>query len=106
MQASANAEAAQRQLDVEHSQEAQLAANLKAAQAALELARINLGYTVIASPVDGLVGQRRVYPGQYVGIGTQVMPRGELSISLAWPEMVEAKNRSISLLTTPFIMAP
>ncbi len=73
MQASANAEAAQRQLDVQHSQEAQLAANLKAAQAALELARINLGYTVIASPVDGLVGQRRVYPGQYVGIGTQVI---------------------------------
>jgi membrane fusion protein, multidrug efflux system len=73
MQASANAEAAQRQLDVDHSQEAQLAANLKAAQAALALARINLGYTVIASPVDGLVGQRRVYPGQYVGIGTQVI---------------------------------
>ena len=73
MQAGANAEAAQRQLDVQHSQEAQLAANLKAAQAALELARINLGYTVIASPVDGMVGQRRVYPGQYVGVGTQVI---------------------------------
>jgi membrane fusion protein (multidrug efflux system) len=73
MQASANVEAAQRQLDVQHSQEPQLAANLKAAQAALDLANINLGYTSIASPVDGLVGQRRVYPGQYVGIGTQVI---------------------------------
>ena len=73
MQAGANVEAAQRQLDVQHSQEAQLAANLKAAQAALDLAQINLGYTAIASPVDGMVGQRRVYPGQYVGIGTQVI---------------------------------
>jgi len=73
MQASANVEAAQRQLDVQHSQEPQLAANLKAAQAALDLANINLGYTSIASPVDGLVGQRRVYPGQYVGIGAQVI---------------------------------
>ena len=73
MQAGANVEAAQRQLDVQHSQEAQLAANLKAAQAALDLAQINLGYTSIASPVDGMVGQRRVYPGQYVGTGTQVI---------------------------------
>ncbi|HET7881239.1 MAG TPA: HlyD family secretion protein [Acetobacteraceae bacterium] len=73
MQASANVEAAQRQLDVQRSQEPQLAANLKAAQASRDLANINLGYTAIASPVDGLVGQRRVYPGQYVGIGTQVI---------------------------------
>ena len=38
-QAGANVEAAQRQLDVQHTQEAQLAANLKAAQAALDLAQ-------------------------------------------------------------------
>ena len=73
MQAGANVAAAQRQLEVQHSQEAQLAASLKAAEAELDLARINLGYTVIRSPVDGMVGQRRVYPGQYVGIGTQVI---------------------------------
>jgi membrane fusion protein (multidrug efflux system) len=71
LQADANVEAAQRQLDVQHSQEAQLAASLKATQAALDLAQINLGYTTITSPVDGMVGQRRVYPGQYVGIGTR-----------------------------------
>ena len=34
---------------------------------------INLGYTRITAPIDGMVGQRRVYPGQYVGIGTQVI---------------------------------
>ena len=73
MQAGANAEAAQRQLDVQHSQEAQLAANLKAAQAALDLARINLGYTGSPRRWMAWSGQRRVYPGQYVGIGTQVI---------------------------------
>jgi membrane fusion protein (multidrug efflux system) len=72
-QAGANVEAAQRQLDVQHTQEAQFAANLKAAQATLDLAQINLGYTTITAPVDGMVGQRRVYPGQYVGVGTQVI---------------------------------
>ena len=72
MGAGAAVEAARRQLEVQHTQEAQLAANLKAAEAALDLARINLGYTRITSPVDGMTGQRRVYPGQYVGVGTQV----------------------------------
>ena len=27
----------------------------------------------IAAPTDGMVGQRRVYPGQYVGVGTEVI---------------------------------
>ncbi len=72
LQAAAALEAAERQLDVQHSQEAQLAASLKAAEAARDLARINLGYTRITAPTDGIVGQRRVYPGQYVGVGTQV----------------------------------
>jgi len=66
-------DAAQLQLRVQQSQEAQLQAALKAAVAARNLAQINVGYTRIAAPVDGMVSQRRVYPGQYVGIGTQVI---------------------------------
>ena len=73
MQAGAALEAAKRQLQVQQTQEAQLAANLKAAKAARDVARINLGYTRITAPTNGMVGQRRVYPGQYVGIGTQVI---------------------------------
>jgi membrane fusion protein, multidrug efflux system len=72
-QSAAALEAAHRQLDVLHTQEGQLAANLKGAEAARDLAAINLGYTRIVAPVDGMVGQRRVYPGQYVAIGTQVL---------------------------------
>jgi len=71
--AAAALQAAQRQLDVQHTQERQLDANLKAAEAMRDLAQINLGYTRITSPTDGMVGQRRVYPGQYVGVGTQVI---------------------------------
>ncbi len=73
MQASAAVEGAKRQLEVEHTQEGQLAAALKAAQAARDLAQINLGYARIASPADGMAGHRMVYPGQYVGVGTEVI---------------------------------
>ena len=73
LQAVASVEAARRQLAVQQSQEAGLDANLKAAQAARDLAAINLGYTRIAAPTDGMVSQRRVYPGQYVGVGSQVI---------------------------------
>jgi membrane fusion protein (multidrug efflux system) len=54
-------------------QEQQLAAQVKAAEAQVTLARNNLDYTRIVSPVDGMVGQRQVHPGQFVNIGTQVI---------------------------------
>ncbi len=41
--------------------------------AELALARINLGYTRITAPADGMVGQRQVRPGQYVGPGSQII---------------------------------
>jgi membrane fusion protein (multidrug efflux system) len=62
-----------RQLDVLEAQGRQADATLKAQQAARDLAQINLGYTRITAPVDGMVGQRQVRPGQYVSIGTQVI---------------------------------
>jgi membrane fusion protein, multidrug efflux system len=54
-------------------QELQLAAQVRAAEAQVTLARNNLGYTRIVSPVDGMVGQRQVRPGQFVNVGTQVI---------------------------------
>ena len=42
-------------------------ASLKAAEANLRLARINLGYTVIRSPIDGLIGKTEADLGEYVG---------------------------------------
>jgi membrane fusion protein, multidrug efflux system len=61
------------QFNVLESQRVQATATLKAQQAARDLAEINLGYTRITAPVDGMVGQRQVRPGQYVSIGTQVI---------------------------------
>jgi membrane fusion protein, multidrug efflux system len=54
-------------------QEQQLAAQVRAAEAQVQLAQNNLGYTRIVSPVDGMVGQRQVRPGQFVNVGTQVI---------------------------------
>ena len=54
-------------------QELQLRAEVKAKQAALDLAKINLGYTRIAAPVSGEVSERGVYTGQYVHSGSQVI---------------------------------
>lgn len=42
-------------------------ASLKAAEANLRLSRINLGYTVIRSPIDGLIGKTEADVGEYVG---------------------------------------
>jgi membrane fusion protein, multidrug efflux system len=61
------------QLNVLDSQEKQAHATLDAQQAARKLAEINLGYTRITAPVDGMVGQRQVQAGQYVNVGTQVI---------------------------------
>jgi membrane fusion protein (multidrug efflux system) len=68
----AQAEAARNQLDVLAANQAQAEASVKSQQAALQLARINLGYTRILAPQDGVISLRQVKPGQYVGTGSQV----------------------------------
>jgi membrane fusion protein, multidrug efflux system len=55
------------------SQEQQLIADLHAKEASLAVAKINLGYTRIAAPANGTVGERQVRPGQLVSPGTQVV---------------------------------
>jgi membrane fusion protein (multidrug efflux system) len=66
-------EAERRSKAVLESQAAQLQADLHAKQAALTGAQVNLGYTKIAAPGDGTVGERQVRPGQLVAPGTQVI---------------------------------
>ena len=68
------AEAERRQKMVLESQELQLVADLRAKQASLVLAQVNLGYTKISAPGDGTVGERQVRPGQLVSPGTQIIP--------------------------------
>jgi membrane fusion protein (multidrug efflux system) len=71
-QNTAQAVAAERQLDVLTAQLAQAQAALSAQEANLNLAEINLGYTRIVAPQDGVIGQRQVQTGQYLGVGGQV----------------------------------
>lgn len=61
------------QLNVLDAQQRQARATLAARRAELKLAQINLGYTRIVAPVDGMVGLRQVRAGQYVSVGTQVI---------------------------------
>jgi membrane fusion protein (multidrug efflux system) len=70
-QTRAQADAAGRQIGVLDAQAAQAQAALMAQEAALATARINLGYTRIVAPEDGVLGQRQIRPGQYVGVGGQ-----------------------------------
>jgi membrane fusion protein (multidrug efflux system) len=67
------AEGERRAKAVLESQDAQLVADLHAKEAALTVARVNLGYTKIEAPGDGTVGERQVRTGQLVSPGTQVI---------------------------------
>ncbi len=67
------AEAERRTKTVLESQEVQLYADLRAREANLVVAQVNLGYTKISAPGDGSVGERQVRPGQLVSPGTQVI---------------------------------
>jgi membrane fusion protein (multidrug efflux system) len=68
----AQEQAAERQLGVLAAQQAQAEAAVAAQQASLEIAKINLGYTRIVAPQEGVIGQRQVKPGQYVAVNGQI----------------------------------
>jgi membrane fusion protein, multidrug efflux system len=55
------------------SQEGQLVADLRAKEAALTVAQVNLGYAQIHSPGDGIVGERQVRAGQLLSPGAQIL---------------------------------
>jgi membrane fusion protein (multidrug efflux system) len=71
--AQASLDAARRQLDVLKAQISATEAAVKADEARLEQARLNLSYTRIRAPIDGMVGERSVQVGNYVGPGTTLM---------------------------------
>src|SRR5580658_136237 len=64
--------AAELGLNVLDGQLAQNAASLDSARAALAVAQLNLEYTTVIAPQDGMIGERQIKPGQLVGAGTQV----------------------------------
>jgi membrane fusion protein (multidrug efflux system) len=71
--AEASLDAARRQLDVLEAQKSAAEAVVKADKAQLDQARLNLSYTQIRAPIDGMVGERSVQVGNYLGPGTTLM---------------------------------
>jgi membrane fusion protein, multidrug efflux system len=65
--------ATRRQIDVIAAQKQQALAALTQAQADRDQARLNLSYTVLRSPIDGTVGNRRARAGAYASAGTQLL---------------------------------
>ena len=65
--------ATRQQLAILDAQVKQQEGTLDTNRAQLDLANIDLGYTRIIAPADGMVGSRQVRPGQYVSAGTQVI---------------------------------
>ena len=47
-------------------------AAIERTQAALEMAKLNLSYTVVVAPCDGKLGRRTIEEGQYINAGTTI----------------------------------
>jgi len=69
----ASLDAAERQKSVLEAQLSKANAVLARDQALLSQAELNVGYTNIVAPIDGVVGNRTLRVGQYVQAGTQLM---------------------------------
>jgi membrane fusion protein, multidrug efflux system len=91
--AEASLDAARRQLDVLKAQRAAAEAAVRADEAQLEQARLNLSYTQIRAPIDGMVGERSVQVGNYVSPGTTLMTVVPLD-----QVYIESNYREVALL--------
>jgi membrane fusion protein, multidrug efflux system len=65
--------AARRRLDVIDTHKQQARAALDQAIAECDLARLNLGYTELRAPIDGIVGNRSARNGAYAMVGAQLI---------------------------------
>jgi membrane fusion protein (multidrug efflux system) len=66
-------QAAEKQVNVLQAELAKADATLKHNQAVEHQAELNLGYTRIVAPIEGVVGNRNLRVGEYVQAGTQLM---------------------------------
>jgi membrane fusion protein, multidrug efflux system len=91
-EARAAVSAAQHQLDLLKAQHEAAVATVHADEAALAQAQLNLGYTRIVAPMDGVVGERAAEPGNYVSPGAALM-----ALVPAKGMYVEAQYREVAL---------
>jgi membrane fusion protein, multidrug efflux system len=91
--ADASLDAARRQLDVLKARRSAAEAAIKAEEAQHQQAKLNLSYTQILAPIDGMVGERSVQVGNYVSPGTTLMTVVPLD-----QVYIEANYREVHLL--------
>ena len=72
------------QISAERSRARAAQAQTESAAAALRQSQLNLQYTTIFAPVNGLVGQRSAQPGQYIAPGQQLMTVVPLDSENIW----------------------
>jgi membrane fusion protein (multidrug efflux system) len=90
--AQATVKLAQRQVEALKAQRNSAVASLGQAEAQRDQAQLNLSYTKILAPVDGMIAQRSVQVGNYVSVGAAVMAVVPLS-----EVYVEANYREVQL---------
>jgi RND family efflux transporter MFP subunit len=71
--------ATQTEVDHWNFEKASAEASLLSAQASVALAKLNLGYTEVRAPFDGIVGKHLIDPGNLVGGGGQQSALAEIS---------------------------
>jgi membrane fusion protein, multidrug efflux system len=81
-------EAAKREREALDTKDAVYRAEIKAKEAAIVVAQVNLGYTRILAPAAGAVGERHIQEGQLVAPGQQVLDlvRGDVWIQANYKE--------------------
>jgi RND family efflux transporter MFP subunit len=71
--------ATQTEVDHWNFERASAEASLLSAQASVALAKLNLGYTEVGAPFDGIVGKHLIDPGNLVGGGAQQSALAEIT---------------------------
>jgi membrane fusion protein (multidrug efflux system) len=90
--AQATLKLAQRQVEALKAQRSSAVASLAQAEAQRDQAKLNLSYTKILAPVDGMIAQRSVQVGNYVSVGGALMAVVPLS-----EVYIEANYREVQL---------
>jgi RND family efflux transporter MFP subunit len=93
----------QKQLDNDVAEQASWEAQLKAKQAALQNAQLNLGWTKVYSPIDGIAGVSNAQVGDLVGTSTKMTTVSQVNPIWAYFNISESKFLSVAPSITAVI---
>jgi membrane fusion protein (multidrug efflux system) len=88
-------EAARRQIPIQDAQQRAALAQVKADEARVEQAKLNLSYTYLVAPIDGTVAQRAVQVGNFVAPGSALMAVVPLDQAYVEANYLEVQLRDI-----------